>query len=317
MDISLRQLEAFIKVAEHRSFSKAGDELFLSQSTISSHVAQLEQALQVTLVKRREKKNIELTEEGKRAYRAAQVIVNQAEMLQNMFRHEEEDQPIISIAASTVPSSYIVPDIVTGFSDLFPECRFSVLDGDSSFALERLQNGEAVFAFVGTSSRKTMFNYHIVCRDRMVLITPNNEEFAEKKMAGVSGRELLDRPMIMRESGSGTRRETDNYLKSIGMSPTELNVAAYMNNIEGIKSMVAAGKGTTILSERAAADAIASGRVLCFYLEEDGPYRNIYFAYLKSRSFTKMEQSFLSYVRNRSGEKPKQRDNKKSIKEEE
>ena len=45
MDISLRQLEAFIKVAEHRSFSKAGDELFLSQSTISSHVAQLEQSL--------------------------------------------------------------------------------------------------------------------------------------------------------------------------------------------------------------------------------------------------------------------------------
>ena len=81
MDISLRQLEAFIKVAEHRSFSKAGDELFLSQSTISSHVAQLEQSLQVTLIKRREKKNIELTEEGKRAYRAAQIIINQAEML--------------------------------------------------------------------------------------------------------------------------------------------------------------------------------------------------------------------------------------------
>ena len=55
MDISLRQLEAFIKVEEHRSFSKAGDELFLSQSTISSHVAQLEQSLQVTLIKRREK----------------------------------------------------------------------------------------------------------------------------------------------------------------------------------------------------------------------------------------------------------------------
>ena len=98
MDISLRQLEAFIKVAEHRSFSKAGDELFLSQSTISSHVAQLEQSLQVTLIKRREKKNIELTEEGQRAYRAAQIIINQAEMLQNMFRKEEADfQKIIDI----------------------------------------------------------------------------------------------------------------------------------------------------------------------------------------------------------------------------
>ena len=330
MDISLRQLEAFIKVAEHRSFSKAGDELFLSQSTISSHVAQLEQSLQVTLIKRREKKNIELTEEGQRAYRAAQIIINQAEMLQNMFRKEEADQPLISIAASTVPSSYILPGIMTGFSDIRPECRFSVLDdteaagrllsspvGSLTPALERLQNGEAVFAFVGTSSRKTIFSYHTVCRDRMVLITPNNKEFAEKKEMGVLGKELLEWPMIMRESGSGTRRETDNYLKSIGMSSADLNVAGYMNNIEGIKSMVAAGKGTTILSERAAADAIRDGRVLCFDLEEDGPYRDIYIAYLKNRSFTQTEQAFLNYVRNRSGEKPKQnKNNKKLLKEE-
>ena len=235
-----------------------------------------------------------------------------------MLKWEEEaDQPLISIAASTVPSSYILPGIMTGFSDIRPECRFSVLDGDSSFALERLQNGEAVFAFVGTSSRKTIFSYHTVCRDRMVLITPNNKEFAEKKEMGVLGKELLEWPMIMRESGSGTRRETDNYLKSIGMSSADLNVAGYMNNIEGIKSMVAAGKGTTILSERAAADAIRDGRVLCFDLEEDGPYRDIYIAYLKNRSFTQTEQAFLNYVRNRSGEKPKQnKNNKKPLKEE-
>lgn len=106
------------------------------------------------------------------------------------------------------------------------------------------------------------------------------------------GKELLEWPMIMRESGSGTRRETDNYLKSIGMSSADLNVAGYMNNIEGIKSMVASGKGTTILSERAAADAIRDGRVLCFDLEEDGPYRDIYIAYLKNRSFTQTEQAF-------------------------
>lgn len=297
MDISLRQLEVFMKVVEHRSFSKAGDELFLSQSTVSSHVAQLEQALRVTLIKRREKKNIELTGEGQRAYRAAQVIINQAEMLQNMFRSEQTDQPIISIAASTVPSSYILPELMTGFSALHPECRFSVLDGDSGFAMERLQNGEATFAFVGTSGRKTLFSYHTVCRDRMVLITPNNDYFAEKKAAGILGRELLDYPMIMRESGSGTRREADNYLKSIGVLSGDLNVAAYMNNIEGIKSMVAAGNGVTILSERAAADAIRDGRVLCFDLEKDGPYRDIYIAYVKNRGLSQTEQAFLDYVR--------------------
>ncbi|MBQ7092001.1 MAG: LysR family transcriptional regulator, partial [Clostridia bacterium] len=239
MDISLGQLEAFVSVVENRSFSKAGEELFLSQSTISSHIAKLERALQATLLQRREKKNVEPTEEGMQAYRIAVQILNQAKALEDMFRQEAADQPIISIASSTVPSSYILPDILNGYNAARPECRFLVLDGDSSFALDRLQAGEAVFAFVGTKSRKSMICYHTVCRDRMVLITPKNSEYIEKKKAGVLGRELLDRPMILRESGSGTRRETDNYLKSIGVDPAKITVAAYMNNIEGIKSMVA------------------------------------------------------------------------------
>ncbi len=299
MDISLGQLEAFVSVVENRSFSKAGEELFLSQSTISSHIAKLERALQSTLLQRREKKNVEPTEEGMQAYRAAVQILNQAKALEDMFRKEAADQPIISIASSTVPSSYILPDILNGYNAARPECRFLVLDGDSSFALDRLQAGEAVFAFVGTKSRKSMICYHTVCRDRMVLITPKNSEYIEKKKAGVLGRELLDRPMILRESGSGTRRETDNYLKSIGVDPAKIIVAAYMNNIEGIKSMVAGGGGVSILSERAARDSIQNGRVLCFDLEEDGPYRDISIAYLKNRCFTAAEQAFLNYVKKR------------------
>lgn len=297
MDISLGQLEAFVSVVENRSFSKAGEELFLSQSTISSHIAKLERALQTTLLQRREKKNVEPTEEGMQAYRSAVQILSQAKALEAMFRQEVKDQPVISIASSTVPSSYILPDILNGYNASKPECRFLVLDGDSSFALDRLQTGEAVFAFVGTRSRKSMICYHTVCRDRMVLITPKTAEYMEKKKQGMLGHELLDRPMILRESGSGTRRETDNYLRSIGVDPADLTVAAYMNNIEGIKSMVAGGGGVSILSERAARDAIQSSRVLRFDLEEDGPYRDISIAYLRNRCFNGAEQAFLNYVK--------------------
>ncbi|MDO5111124.1 MAG: selenium metabolism-associated LysR family transcriptional regulator [Clostridia bacterium] len=301
MDISLRQLEAFVKVAEHRSFSQAGEELFLSQSTVSSHIARLEQVLQTTLIRRREKKKIELTEDGVQAYRMALLILNQAEMLENTFHREEKDSPLISIAASSVPSSYILPDIMSGFSASHPACKFSMLDGDSSFAIDRIQNGEAVFAFVGTASRKSLLQYHTICRDKIVLIAPNTEAFAQKKAEGASGRELLGYPMIIRENGSGTRKEADNYLKSIGKTFADLNVTASMNNIEGIKSMVASGGGITLLSERAANDAIQAGRVLCFDLEEDGPYRDIFIAYMKNRTFTRTEQEFLSYVKKLGG----------------
>ena len=63
--------------------------------------------------------------------------------------------------------------------------------------------------------------------------------------------------------------------------------------------MVAGGGGVSILSERAARDAIQTGRVLCFDLEEDGPYRDISIAYLKNRCFSAAEQAFLNYVKKR------------------
>ncbi len=297
MEISLRQLEAFVHVVDNRSFSRAGEELFLSQSTISCHVAQLEKALQTTLLQRREKKNVEPTPEGLQVYRAAVQILHQTEALEGMFREQKDDHPLLAIAASTVPARYILPQLVAGYAATHPTCRFSVLGGDSSFSLDRLASGEAVFAFVGTKSRQTSFCYHPLCRDRIVLVTPNTPVFAQKRQSGALGRELLSEPLIMRESGSGTRRETDRYLAGLGMSSSDLHIAAYMNDIEAIKRMVVSGAGVSILSERAAEDEIRAGQLICFPLEQDGLYRELYLAYLKNHRFTPNERAFLSFAK--------------------
>lgn len=296
MDINLRQLEAFIKVVDLGSFSLAGEALFLSQSTVSCQIAQLERSLNVALLRRKETRNVTLTEEGMRVYRVAVQIVEQAKGLESMFERDTGAQQTVAIAASTVPARYILPKILVAFGARYPQTPISVMSGDSAFALERLTTGEASLAFTGTKLRKTLFCYHTICQDRLVLITPNTPDFAQKQKDGVLGRTLLDHPVILRESGSGTRRETDRYLKSIGKSTDSLTVAAYMNDMEAIKQTVSIGGGVTMLSERAASDAIASGAVLCFALEQDGPYRDINLAYMKGRALTPAEQSFVDFV---------------------
>lgn len=296
MDISLRQLEVFVNIVENRSFSKAAEVLYLSQSTVSSHIAQLETVLKTPLLERRDKRLAEPTAAGWRVYNSAKEILALCRNMQEEFSTEEIRCPFISIAASTVPSRYLVPQLIAAYVAKSPGARFSVLEGDSAFALEKLKSGEAALAFMGTRYEIRSFQYHTICKDRLVLITPNTEEFAAKQKDGVLGKELLSYSMIMREAGSGTRNEMNKYLTHIGVNPASLSVIAYMSDMESIKKAVINGLGITIISERVAEDAISAGTVLSFQLDSKDYYRNLYLAYKKSRHLSTAERNFVAFT---------------------
>ncbi len=297
MDISLRQLEVFVNIVETRSFSKAAEMLYLSQSTVSSHIAQLETALKTPLLERKEKRLAEPTAAGWRVYNSAKEILALCRGMQEEFSASESSPAFLSIAASTVPSRYLVPQLIAAYVGKYPGTRFSVLEGDSAFALEKLKSGEAALAFMGTRYETRSFQYHPLCKDRLVLITPNTEEFSAKQKNGALGKELLSYPMIMRESGSGTRNEINKYLTHIGVNPASLSVVAHMNDMESIKKAVINGLGITILSERAVEDAIAAGTVLRFQLDAKEYDRTLYLAYKKGRHLSAAERNFITFIK--------------------
>jgi len=301
MEISLRQLEVFVSTVENRSFSKAAETLYLSQSTVSAHIAQLETVLQTPLLERRDKRLAEPTAAGWRVYNSAKQILTLCRNMQEEFSAAESSPAFISIAASTAPSRYLVPQLIAAYVEKYPGTRFSVLEGDSAFALEKLKSGEAALAFMGTRYGARAFQYRTVCRDRIVLIAPNTKEFLSKQKDGALGKDLLSYPIIMREAGSGTRKEADKYLAHIGAKPESLSVVAYMNDMESIKKAVISGLGVTIISERVAQDAILAGQVLRFPLDAGDFYRDLYLAYAKNRHFTLAERSFIAFVAENSG----------------
>lgn len=296
MDINLRQLEVFVNTVENRSFSKAAKVLYLSQSTVSSHIAQLETALKAPLLERKDKRLAEPTEAGWRVYNTAKQILALCRNMQDEFSVEESGPSFISIAASTVPSRYLVPQLIAAYVAKNPGTRFSVLEGDSAFALEKLKSGETPLAFMGTRYETRSFQYHAICKDRLVLITPNTGEFAVKQKDGVLGKELLSYPMILREAGSGTRNEMNKYLVHIGVNPSSLSVVAFMSDMESIKKAVINGLGITIISERAAEDAVLAGKVLRFQLDAKDFCRDLYLVYGKSRHLSAAERNFIAFT---------------------
>ena len=296
LKINLKQLEAFVATAEFSSFTKASEVLYLTQSTVSSHINMLEKTLGVRLIQRSARQRVSLTKEGEKVYREAKDILDRCQALEDLGSHNSQHQLVIG--ASTVPGQCLMPEIITEYLSLYPDSRYVQLRGDSIRIHQYLAEGQANIGFVGIAADKKHYHYHPVAEDRLVLITPNQPGYRALQEKGVSGLKLLDRPMILREESSGTRQETESFLIRNGVRPENLNIVAQIDNPEAIKSSVSRGLGVSVISVLAAREELLSGKLLAFELNR-GAFRNIYLTWRKDAILSSTEESFLNFVKSR------------------
>ena len=274
IDISLKQLEVFVAVAEYNSFTKAAEALYLSQSTVSSHIKNLESALNTVLFFRAAHKKMELTEDGRRIYSIVREILERCEALQSCL-NQKEKIPLLTVAASTVPAQYLLPRLLAEFSQKVPDCHFLLKRGDSLRVHEMLSAGEAQVGFVGLKMDEKKFSYFPILRDRLVLITENSARFRE--LPKDSGEKLLlSQSVIAREEESGTWQMTTSWLCSRNILPDSLRLVARMETPEAIRRAVAQGMGVSVMSSLAAEEDVAAGRLLQFELGPETLWRQIY-----------------------------------------
>ena len=159
-----------------------------------------------------------------------------------------------------------------------------------------LEQGKCRLGFVGTAINRQAFHYHAVAEDRLVVITANQEPFISLREQGVTGRELLDRPMILREESSGTRQAMNAYLAHCGVSRESLNIVAQIDNPEAIRSSVSRGLGISVISWLAVRDDVLSGKLLAFDLDAGGAFRKIYLCWRKDTILTSLEHRFVRFI---------------------
>ncbi len=300
LEINLKQLEAFVTTAEYSSFTRAADALYLTQSTVSAHINSLEQILGVRLIQRGSRRRVQLTPEGKQAYDTAKEILNRCQTLQNLGSSIEQCQLVVG--ASSVPSQYLLPELMSGFLEKHPDSRYVLQRGDSDRIHQLLKRGEARLGFVGAALDRENHHYHVVTGDRLVLITANTESYRKLKRSGTTGRHLLHQPMILREESSGTRKAMEAYLSRCGIATRTLDLVAQIDNTEAIKSSVSRGIGVSVVSELTVREELESGKLLSFDLDSGGVFRNIYLTWRKDIVLTGVERKFVEYVQMRSRE---------------
>ena len=296
--MNLKQLEAFVQVAKKKNFSKAAQAMFLTQPTVSAHISGLERELDTRLLIRNTK-GVELSKEGERLYAYAKQITLMAEQIIQDFgcRSEVDEQLSVTIAASTVPAQYLIPEILVKFRQKYPKEQFQIRESDSADVVEEVALRKVDIGFTGTELPNKYCEFLPFYEDDLIVITPNTEKFHKRKTGGNVLDWIRSEPVIMREEGSGTRKETIKALQEMGISFEELNVIASVENPETIKRSVSSGMGISILSALAAKDDVSSGSVLGFSLGEAQGKRQIYVVYNKSFHLNPGAERILKIIR--------------------
>ena len=163
---------------------------------------------------------------------------------------------IIDLAASTIPSSYLLPELLAGFGRMYPDVYFHSWQTDSSGAINRVLDGTVDLALTGQNTGDDSCVFIPFCQDNMVIATPVNDHYLnlKQKEQPVVFQDFIKDPVIIREKGSGTKKEMDIFLENAGIEPSSLNVVARMNDLESIKKSIVNGLGFSILSARSVVD---------------------------------------------------------------
>ena len=181
--MELKQLQSFCAVVQYRSFTRAAEKLYLSQPTVSTHIRQLEEEFGSRLIVRTTK-SIEVTPRGQELYACACGIVHLRDDLLRSW--SDEDEKIIRIGASTIPSAYILPQILPAFRREHPAPQFHVFQSDSEGIAEGLLTGSFDVGLIGARIHEEALELTPFYEDRMVLITPVNEHFRQLAAQGVT-----------------------------------------------------------------------------------------------------------------------------------
>lgn len=294
--MEFKQLEAFVAVVNYGSFSEAARKLYLTQPTISAHIRSLEEELHARLIIRTTKK-LTITTKGYQLYDSAFRILDIRNNLLENFTGSRKQ--IIDLAASTIPSSYLLPELLAGFGRMYPDVYFHSWQTDSSGAINRVLDGTVDLALTGQNTGDDSCVFIPFCQDNMVIATPVNDHYLnlKQKEQSVVFQDFIKDPVIIREKGSGTKKKMDIFLENAGIEPSSLNVVARMNDLESIKKSIVNGLGFSILSARSVVDLQKTKQILLFPLEESAHKRSFYIVYSKNRILKSHVRQFIHYVK--------------------
>lgn len=246
MPINVRQLEVFRAVAETNSFTRASHTLFISQSTVSQHVRELEDSLKVQLFSRN-RRNVSLTPAGESLLEYGRNIfqlLEDAEAAVRTVRDPYCGKLAFGCASTTL--LYHLPDILKDYTTKYPNVELNITGGTIQEVSLQMSSGALDLALVVLPLSSPALEKLVLFEESFVIVIPASHALA--KQAHVRLADLAHERFILHRQGQNTRKMVDRYLFKQRITP---RVAIELAETEAIKAMVARGLGVSILPQSA------------------------------------------------------------------
>ena len=292
---SLNSLMTFHEVAKHKSFSKAAEELYISQPAVTKHIRNLELKVGMRLI-HRGRGRFALTEAGKTLYRHTQKISSHLMEIEDVLGDLQKDHHgFLRIGTTESYSKCLMPELLSGFQTSFPGIKISLDVGNSEEIEKNLSTYRNDLAVIGVTRLSPKFESIPFLREELVLIVSPKHSLSNRK--SVSLRELEAYPLIIRAKGSTTRKILLKAFKELDVRPSLLVEAG---SSEFIKQWVSEGKGVSVIVKRIVEDEGKRGIVRIVPLIEK-LYLEVAFLYLKEQRFNPAIKTFIQYMEGRGG----------------
>ena len=294
--IDFRHLETFCRVADLKSFSKAADDLFLTQPTVSGHILSLEQSLSLRLFDRTSRE-ARLTKAGKVFLEYASKILSfRKELLNALSEFSQGIRGELSLGASTIPGEYLLPKLMGDFKKEHPHFIIALKIADTKEVIQYVLQDNVEFGIIGAKLNHPSLHYEKFEEDEIIVVAPSDHPLTRKKRVNLE--ELLREPWIIREEGSGTQMAVEKAIRKKGKSLKQFNVVMEMGSTSSVKEGVKARLGLAFISGKATEEEIRQGFLSRIDLEGIEPIsRQIYIVSHRGRTLSPIGMEFLRFLK--------------------
>lgn len=250
------RIRVFRSVARHLNFSRAAEELLLTQPAVTQQIKALEEELGVPLFHRGGGR-IALTPGGRALLPFAESIrlLGEDAVVAIAAAHGEQAGEL-ALGASQTVGQYLLPHLVAGFLHEQPKVRITTRSGNSDAMLQSLLTRDIGMALIEAPEQRRDVHIEPFMEDHMVLVVPCGHPWAGREIALD---DMASQPLLMREFGSGSRRVVEQALQTAGLKSRQLNLGMEFDSTEALLSAVEAGLGVTFVSRWAVRNQLSLG----------------------------------------------------------
>jgi len=286
------RLKVFHTVAKRLNFSKAAEELFISQPAVTKHIHEIESHFRIKLFERNGTK-IKLTEAG-------DTLLQYAEQVFSIYRNLEFElsnlaqrhSGILKIGASTTVAQYVLPPVLAAFHQKFKDIKVKLSINNTEQIEHALQFNEIDLGIIEGQSRSSLFRYSEFVKDELVLVAKDKHPLAKKDL---KPQDLLHIPLLLREPGSGTLEVLAYALKPFGISLDQLTVEMQLGSTESMKSYLLNSHAMAFLSIHSILKELRNNE--CCILDIEGLAIERYFYFIQAHGQTEaLPELFINFA---------------------